>query len=565
MKSVKSALLLGGAVGLLSLSAGQSRAAVLTWDIDASDGAAITPGSGTWDLSTPNWNNGSGNVAWTNVAGTNGADAAFAGADGNYSVNVASAINANNLTFSNSGYMLSAAAPTTITLAGNLNVASGKTATIGNNVTINRATGYALQGGGSLQIAAGGIVTGSGNPLSVLTPTTVQTGGTLQTTGGTGIAIAVNSQLTVSGGNVAPGGLLVIANAANSTGTVTLSTGTISLAAASGGLRVAGGSATNITNTGAVFNLNGGVVTTPKVFVGLGANAVSTFNFNGGTLRSNTSTTTFMAGLTTANVRAGGAIIDTQANAITIAQALSHEAALGASVDGGLQKLGSGALTLTGANTYTGATTVSGGALFVNGSNGTPNSSGSYNVTGSAGTSATLGGSGTVNLGLGAANVAVSSTSVALGDNGVLSPGAAGAGSIGTLTVTGGSGVVLGNNSTMLVDFSGGSSDRLTITGGSIDLTSSSNTLNLMGSGSGTYTIAQFAGYAGSAGANQFETVLLNGVPTQSVNPTADNYVALSYNPNDISVSVNVPEPGTVGFLGLGTMALWPRRRRRAL
>jgi autotransporter-associated beta strand protein len=554
MKTLRSALVLGGAVGLLGLAAGRSRAAVLNWDIDSSDGSTLTAGSGTWDTTTLNWNNGTNSVAWIL-----GSDAVFNAADGTYAITVASSMSAGNLTFNNSGYTLSAASPVTVTLAGNLNVASGKTATIGNNVTINRGTAYNLQGGGSLVIDSGGVVTSGGNPLAVLTPTTVLTGGKLQTTGGTSIASSVNSLLTVAGGTVAPTGLLVIANASNASGTVTLSSGTISLAAASGGLRVAGGSAGTITNTAAIFNLDGGVLTTPKIFVGLGASAVATFNFNGGTLRSNTSTTTFMAGLTTTNVRAGGAIIDTQANAITIAQPLLHEAALGATADGGLQKFGAGALTLTGTNTYTGATTVSSGSLLVN---GTHSSAGSYSVTGSAGSGATLGGNGTVNLALAVSNVVLSSSSAAPADNAILSPGASGAGSIGTFTVSGGN-VLLGNNSTMLVDFSGSSSDKLAISGGAIDLTSSSNTLNLVGAGSGTYTIATFGVYNGSPSANQFETVLLNGLPTQSADPSGDNYAAVSYNANSITVTSSVPEPGMLGLLGLGAMALCPRRRRR--
>jgi autotransporter-associated beta strand protein len=560
MKSVKTALVLGGAVGLLGLATGRSRAAVLTWDINQTDGPAITPGDGTWDLTTPNWNNGTTNVVWPNSTGTNSLDAAFAGADGTYAVNVANSLNAGSLTFTNSGYTLSAASPVTITLAGNVNVASGKTATIGNNVIVNRATAYNLQGGGSLIIDSGGTVTSGGNPLAVLTPTTVLTGGKLQTTGGTSIAGSVNSLLTVAGGTVAPTGLLVIANASNSTGTVTLNAGAVSLQSSSGGLRVAGGSTSSITNTAAVFNLNGGVLTTPKIFVGLGANAVSTFNFNGGTLRPNISSTTFMAGLTTANVRSGGAVIDTQGNSVTIAQPLLHEAALGATADGGLQKLGTGALTLTGANTYTGPSRVSAGALLVN---GTHNGAGSYSVTGGAASPATLGGAGTINLAQAASNLALSSSSAAPADNAVLSPGAAGAGSIGTLTVNGGGNVVLGDNSTMLVDFSGASSDRLT-TDGAIDFTSPSNTLNLVGSGSGTFTIAQFAAYAGGLpSANQFENVLLNGTPTQSSNPAGDNYVSVAYNANDITVTANVPEPGLFGLLGLSAISLLPRRRRR--
>ena len=106
--------------------------------------------------------------------------------------------------------------------------------------------------------------------------------------------------------------------------------------------------------------------------------------------------------------------------------------------------------------------------------------------------------------------------------------------------------------------------DKL-ITDGAIDLTSNSNTLNLTGSGSGTFTIAQFAAYAGGLpSANQFENVLLNGLPTQSTNPAGDNYVAVNYNPTDITVTANVPEPGMLGLLGLSAVSLLPRRRRRS-
>jgi autotransporter-associated beta strand protein len=556
MKSLKKMLVLASASGLIAL-AQQSRAAVLTWDIDSSDGATITPGSGTWDLATPNWNDGATNIVWPNISGTNGADAIFAGADGTYAIDVASSLNVNNLKFNNSGYTLSASTPKTITLAGQLNIAPDKTATIGNNVTINRGAAYNVQGGGTLNIDSGGVVTGSGNPLAILTPTNVLPGGTLKTTGSTSIAISVNAPLTVSGGTVAPAGLLVIANASNATGTITLDTGAINLDPAAG-LRVAGGSTNTITNTTATFNLNGGTLTTPKIYTGLGSAANGIFNFNGGTLKANATNSVFMKGLAAANVQAGGAIIDTQANSITIAQQLLHEAVLGATPDGGLQKLGAGTLTLTGANTYTGPTSVSAGTLLVNANH---SNAGAYTVTGDIGTPATLGGSGTIGLASALVNAAVSSTSPH--DNGILAPGAT-PGALGTLTVDGGTGVVLGNNSTLLTDYAdGGSSDLLAITGGgNLDLTAPTNTLSLVGSGTGTYTIAQFAGYNGPAALNQFETVLLNGQVAQDIDPSLPNYAAVTYNPGNISVTVAVPEPGALALLGLGAMAMGNRRRR---
>ena len=119
-------------------------------------------------------------------------------------------------------------------------------------------------------------------------------------------------------------------------------------------------------------NLNsGGTLQVPKIITEQGT---STFNFNGGTLLLNGDGTanqngdvTFMQGLTTANVRAGGAVINTAGFNATIGQALVHSTVAGdsATTDGGLTKLGAGVLTLSAANTYLGATTLSAGGLTI--------------------------------------------------------------------------------------------------------------------------------------------------------------------------------------------------------
>ena len=106
-------------------------------------------------------------------------------------------------------------------------------------------------------------------------------------------------------------------------------------------------------------NLNGGTLEVAYVAKGTGN---GTFNFNGGTLKvgsNHSGSNPLMAGLTTATVLTGGAVIDTNiASNVVISQAL-----LNGGGAGGLTKSGTGTLQLNGVNTYTGTTTVSQGSL----------------------------------------------------------------------------------------------------------------------------------------------------------------------------------------------------------
>ncbi|HZZ26912.1 MAG TPA: family 43 glycosylhydrolase [Pirellulales bacterium] len=133
------------------------------------------------------------------------------------------------------------------------------------------------------------------------------------------------------------------------------------------------------------INLNGGTLTTLGIQRGTGT---ATINFNGGTLSPTINSTTFLQGLTTASVQAGGAIIDTSGKSITLGQSLIHYASLGSAADGGLTKSGLGTLTLSAANTYSGGTIINGGALAVNSSilgSVTVNSGGTLQGAGSVG------------------------------------------------------------------------------------------------------------------------------------------------------------------------------------
>ena len=107
------------------------------------------------------------------------------------------------------------------------------------------------------------------------------------------------------------------------------------------------------------YNLNGGILSVAGVGDNA-ANATGVFNFNGGVLRGMFSNANFLA-VDTATVQAGGAILDTQGNDLTISQPLAGP--------GGLTKRGTGRLKLSGTLAYLGSTKVEAGTLEIPGSN----------------------------------------------------------------------------------------------------------------------------------------------------------------------------------------------------
>ncbi|HEY9248140.1 MAG TPA: autotransporter-associated beta strand repeat-containing protein, partial [Rariglobus sp.] len=388
-----------------------------TWDSDANatigTPAASTPGSGTWNYVNANWN--LAGSAGSDSTWVDGSDAVFAGSDGSYAITVGSALTVNNITFSNSGYTLSAASVLKLTgnTANNLvTVASGATATIGNNVTFTSSVGAVVMslagttapGGtaGTLIIDNGGKVSagfgGAGNSIlyigstanTALKATTVQvnTGGTILGEG----AVVANGLLKVEGGSVTSSlGNIVIGNFADAnmptSAVLTIDSGTVTVGNTSNGVRF--GTVANTANTGGTLNLNGGTLTTGKIYSG-GTSNSSTVNFNGGTLKAATNNTGFLSStlINNAIVKAGGAIIDTNTFNVTISKALTHDTSLGGTADGGLTKISTGTLTLSGNNTYTGATTISGGTLALGAANRIADSS---NLVMSGGTFATGG------------------------------------------------------------------------------------------------------------------------------------------------------------------------------
>jgi autotransporter-associated beta strand protein len=245
------------------------------------------------------------------------------------------------------------------------------------SVTINSWIAVGREGGnGTLNISGGSMTKGGGGNISIAhgggTGTINQTGGAFtSTTGETWIGEDSNTGTWNLSGGTATFGVVHLAQSGSATG---------------------------------VLNLAGGTLTALELTTGNSA-ATSTLTLNGGKLAAAGNNANFLHGLTAANVLAGGVVVDSGTNVISIAQAL-----LDGGSGGGLTKIGSGSLYLNGANSYTGPTAVSAGAL---------------------------GGTGTL---LGAVNVAAGAS---------LAPGAAG---IGTLTIS--NALTLATGSSTLIELS---------------------------------------------------------------------------------------------------------------
>lgn len=188
------------------------------------------------------------------------------------------------------------------------------------------------------------------------------TSGSMEITGGSFSSLGSSGQDVIGNGNNSTGiltingGDFIGTNAGTSLGIGTGS-GRVST------LNVQDGSATIATltmnSTLATINLSGTGILAVNSFTKV-AGSTARINFDGGTLRARTGTASFLTGLDSATVNAGGVTVDSNNVNITIGQAL-----LGGSGSGGLTKTGAGTLTLTGTNTYTGPTTLSQGALSV--------------------------------------------------------------------------------------------------------------------------------------------------------------------------------------------------------
>ncbi|MDD2597600.1 MAG: autotransporter-associated beta strand repeat-containing protein [Kiritimatiellae bacterium] len=185
------------------------------------------------------------------------------------------------------------------------------------------------------------------------------TGGTFETQSSSDCGLANDSDgtLVIDGGNyiqVAANLTFLVKFSGGGTGTLTVSNGLFE----TGTLKF-GDTGGNYSGSG-VINLDGGTTRVSRFFASPGLTTGSAVvNFNGGILEARTSVADFLQRFTQANVLAGGAILNTRENNITVNQSL-----LDGGGNGGVRKRGDGFLTLGGTNSFTGETVVEAGTLI---------------------------------------------------------------------------------------------------------------------------------------------------------------------------------------------------------
>lgn len=351
----------------------------LTSTLTATDSTISTGNVTTGYIGTETLNNSNQTITLTNTTWTNAGVVQLAESAGSTTT-------------------MTMAGTSSLTTAGALRMAMG-TGTSTVNLTI-QDTASVTKNGGWLAIGDGGTakatvtVKNSGSLVSTIGDFNIGDGGTSQgtlnlsdtgTVSSTGIAFigkgsGTKGTFNQTGGTFTGQSWISIGRytgaGGNATGTVNISGGTFNQTNPANSLIVGedGTGTLTISGTGAVtslgtvlvsnsgtaigtLNLNGGTLTTRQVSAGATGAGLATFNFNGGILRAGTGANAiFMDLLDVVNVQAGGALIDTNGQTVSINQSLQDGG-------GGLTKSGVGTLYLNGLHSYTGATQIAAGTL----------------------------------------------------------------------------------------------------------------------------------------------------------------------------------------------------------
>ncbi len=241
----------------------------------------------------------------------------------------------------------------------------------GGTMTVRRELriGFGSGGTGDLQLSGGAIINAAtvsehiviGGNSGSGTATMSGNGTQLNSTNELRVGNEVGStgELSVSGGTITTGSWLSIGRD-GATGTMTISGDSL----VDQGLTDVGSRVELTSNnkpSSATLSLDGGTLVT-NGFANNGGGTTDIF-LNGGQIVSAIDNESFLQGMTSVTIEAGGARIDSDGSNIAINQSM-----VGLAGDGGLLKSGFGTLRLNGANTFAGTTTVEEGEVAGTGS-----------------------------------------------------------------------------------------------------------------------------------------------------------------------------------------------------
>lgn len=327
------------ALALVSITAlvPPAAAATVYWDINGSTpGAGGTTPTGTWDAANTNWSSSeAGDVdtaAWT--AGDTGVFAAGTNATGSYTVTVSGTQNIGSLTFEEGTVTLSGTATLQMVADSIFDVATGRSATIGDTVTLSNDVARTLT------------KTGSGT-LTVGTARTY-TGETIVNAGK--LILRSNANQTFSSPLTINSSGTVELNALNSGGHTY---GVITVNA--GGLLSLGPAGNAVSIRPSTLILNGGTVARHISFNGL--SVTGTITAAGETISTITAPFIALSNNQTINIDVKSA------STLQMSGGISTGAASGVK----LTKRDPGTLILSASSTYQGLTTVSAGVLNIRG------------------------------------------------------------------------------------------------------------------------------------------------------------------------------------------------------